>query len=114
MDQKISLQTSVYMDKLKGFRTHEINAEKLKCFDIPRDLIKYTKGQKNIEQPGIYFLINQEEGEEPTLYVGKTKNIHKRITDHRTATGKDYKKFNKVLAFVVDNNDLLMYIDYLE
>jgi hypothetical protein len=105
--KKVVLQTIVDMDQLKGFKIHKLNNGNLKCFEIPRNLIKFTKDINNIENSGIYFLINEDDN---GLYVGQTDNIYNRINEHNRN-----KEFNKVLALVTDNNNLSRtFIDYLE
>jgi len=106
--KKIILQTIVDIDQLKGFKIHKFNNRNLSCFEIPRNLIKFIKNITNIENSGIYFLINEDNN---GLYVGQTDNIYNRINDHN----RGGKEFNKVLCFVTDNNNLSKtLIDYLE
>lgn len=106
---KVVLQTILDMDKLKGFKIHKLDNDNLKCFEIPRNLIRGIKDVSTINNAGIYFLISEEEN---SLYVGQTDNILNRINDHNR---EEKKEFNKIIAFVNDNNSFSRtFIDYLE
>jgi len=102
------LTTIVDMDQLKGFKIHRWNRTNLICFEIPRNLIKTVKDIENINNSGIYFLINEENN---SLYIGQTSDILNQLTDHN----RSEKEFTKAIAFIIDNNDLSKtFIDFLE
>ena len=104
----VALETEVNIGKLKGFKVHRLNNNDIRCLEIPRNLIRSIKNEKNINNSGIYFLINDDNN---SLYVGQATDILNRLTDHN----REEKDFTKAIIFISDTNLLSKtFIDYLE
>ena len=98
---------SIIDSKLKGLKTHQLNSENLKCFTIPRNLIKHLSDIEDCSNSGIYFLVNSTEH---SLYVGQTDNLASRLADHNRT-----KDFDMAIALTTETNSFSKtHIDYLE
>ncbi|MEG1009801.1 MAG: GIY-YIG nuclease family protein, partial [Clostridia bacterium] len=108
MNEKV-INTLLCHKGILGVKVHKINNGVIRCFEVVSNEIKSIDNLNNINNSGIYFLINNDSKK---LYIGQSNNILKRIKDHN----KDKEKnFNKFVAFVSDSNDFSRtYIDYLE
>ena len=88
----VALETEVNIGKLKGFKVHRLNNNDIRCLEIPRNLIRSIKNEKNINNSGIYFLINDDNN---SLYVGQATDILNRLTDHNREE-KDFTKAKRL------------------
>ena len=98
---------SIIDSQLKGFKTHQLNSKNLKCFTIPRNLIKNLMTIEDCNNSGIYFMANNYD---KSLYVGQTDNLSNKLTDHN-----GNKEFEIAIALTTENNSFSKtHIDYLE
>lgn len=66
---------------------------------IPRSLLSDAKKIKGINNPGIYYLINEDENNKiAQIYIGQTRNGIERLDDHNRK--KDF--WNKAIMFLGD------------
>ena len=67
---------------------------------IPRPLLSEAKNISGITRPGIYYLINEDDGSKIVqLYIGQTRNGITRLDDHNRS--KDF--WNKAIMFLADS-----------
>jgi hypothetical protein len=86
-----------------------------KAVKIPRNLFSETKKFKELNRPGIYYLIgqNEENPDETSVYIGEANHLYERISQHM----KDEKKsfFELIIAFSsIDDNLTVSHTKYLE
>lgn len=82
---------------------------------IPKNLINKVTNRKEINRPGIYFLIGREneDDEVKSIYVGESENVYERIIQHL----KDYKKnfLEQIIVFSSKDEELIKaHIKFLE
>lgn len=82
---------------------------------IPKNLINKVTNRKEINRPGIYFLIGREneDDEVKSIYVGESENVYERIIQHL----KDYKKnfLEQIIVFSSKDEELTKaHIKFLE
>ena len=67
---------------------------------IPRPLLSEAKSISGINRPGIYYLINEDDGNKIVqLYIGQTRNGITRLDDHNRS--KDF--WNKAIMFLAES-----------
>ena len=67
---------------------------------IPRPLLAEAKQLKDINRPGIYYLINEDDDNKiAQIYIGQTRNGVVRLDDHNRS--KDF--WNKAIMFLADS-----------
>ena len=67
---------------------------------IPRPLLSEAKNISGIHRPGIYYLINEDDGNKIVqLYIGQTRNGIARLDDH--SRSKDF--WNKAIMFLAES-----------
>ena len=105
-----NITTLLYLDDLKGIRIHKMGNENLRCIELNRNNLKDLKiFEKEKNNSGIYFLLNQEHNQ---IYIGQAIDIQNRLKSH---LNDEEKSFTKVYFFIMDNNDFSKtFIDYLE
>ncbi|MDA9817860.1 GIY-YIG nuclease family protein, partial [Flavobacteriaceae bacterium] len=93
-----------------GLRTLSISNKTCKSLIIPRSAIEKIKDRKEISQPSLYFLLNDDENQ---IYIGESENFTKRIKDHERK--KDF--WSLAITFHSQTNDLtkadVKYLEYL-
>ena len=50
-----------------------------KVFVIPRDELDWAKSRKELQQPALYMLFDDER---TTVYIGECENFNNRVKDH--------------------------------
>jgi len=98
MNKSKRLETIFHNGEPDGIRTCRKYMSTITCYVIPRALINTAKSLTGINNPGIYFLINEEEGKLVQVYIGQTRNGIARIDDHKSS--KDF--WNKAIMFLAD------------
>ena len=82
---------------------------------IPRNLLRQAKDRPEINRPGVYFLFgyDDDDPEQPLVYVGETDNLVGRLFQH---AADDQKAFwNVVVAFSSkDDNLTKAHVKFLE
>ena len=104
---------NVYVDgDPNGIVISSMRMSPITAFVIPRNLLTVAKQIENISNPGVYFLVGEEnENSIPEMYIGETSKGISRIFDH-------YKKksfWSKVILFLADTRHFdQSFIDQLE
>ena len=80
-----------------GIRSIRRNLSTMTTYVIPRPLLSEAKNISGINRPGIYYLINEDDGNKIVqLYIGQTRNGIARLDDHNRS--KDF--WNKTIMFL--------------
>ena len=89
-----------------GIRIYMRHLSTIKAFVIPRIYLGEAKKLTGVDNPGVYFLINDETGSLSKIYVGQTRNGITRLDDHNTR--KDF--WNKAILFLADSQHFTLNI----
>lgn len=83
-----------------GIRSIRRNLSTMTTYVIPRPLLSEAKNISGINRPGIYYLINEDDGNKIVqLYIGQTRNGITRLDDHNRS--KDF--WNKAIVFLAES-----------
>lgn len=83
-----------------GIRSIRRNLSTMTTYVIPRPLLSEAKNISGINRPGIYYLINEDDGNKIVqLYIGQTRNGISRLDDHNRF--KDF--WNKAIMFLAES-----------
>lgn len=83
-----------------GIRSIRRNLSTMTTYVIPRPLLSEAKNISGIHRPGIYYLINEDDGNKIVqLYIGQTRNGIARLDDH--SRSKDF--WNKAIMFLAES-----------
>lgn len=83
-----------------GIRSIRRNLSTMTAYVIPRPLLSEAKNISGINRPGIYYLINEDDGNKIVqLYIGQTRNGITRLDDHNRS--KDF--WNKAIMFLSES-----------
>lgn len=83
-----------------GIRSIRRNLSTVTTYVIPRPLLSEAKNISGINRPGIYYLINEDDGNKIIqLYIGQTRNGIARLDDHNRS--KDF--WNKAIMFLAES-----------
>lgn len=83
-----------------GIRSIRRNLSTMTTYVIPRPLLSEAKNISGINRPGIYYLINEDDGNKIVqLYIGQTRNGITRLDDHNYS--KDF--WNKAIMFLAES-----------
>lgn len=83
-----------------GIRSIRRNLSTMTTYVIPRPLLSEAKNISGINRPGIYYLINEDDGNKIVqLYIGQTRNGITRLDDHNRS--KDF--WNKAIMFLSES-----------
>lgn len=83
-----------------GIRSIKRNLSTMTIYVIPRPLLSEAKNISGINRPGIYYLINEDDGNKIVqLYIGQTRNGIARMDDHNRS--KDF--WNKAIMFLAES-----------
>lgn len=83
----------------EGIRIYMRNLSTIKAFVVPRIYLNEAKKLTDIDNPGVYFLINDEAGSLSKIYIGQTQNGIARLDQHNAK--KDF--WNKAILFLADS-----------
>lgn len=83
-----------------GIRSIRRHLSTMTTYVIPRPLLIEAKKITDVNRPGIYYLINEnDENKIAQLYIGQTRNGVIRLDDHNRS--KDF--WNKAIMFLADS-----------
>ena len=83
-----------------GIRSIRRNLSTMTTYVIPRPLLSEARNISGINRPGIYYLINEDDGNKIVqLYIGQTRNGITRLDDHNRS--KDF--WNKAIMFLAES-----------
>ena len=89
-----------------GIRLYMRHLSTIKTYVVPRQYLSEAKSLTGVDNPGVYFLINDETGSLTKLYVGQTRNGISRLDDHNAK--KDF--WNKAILFLADSDHFTLNI----
>lgn len=89
-----------------GIRTYMRHLSPIKAYVVPRQYLNESKSITGIDNPGVYFLVNDETGSLTQIYIGQTRNGISRIDDHNIK--KDF--WNKAILFLADDEHFTLNI----
>lgn len=88
------------MDSRTAFVPFRRNLSTMTTYVIPRPLLTEEKNISGINRPEIYYLINEDDGNNIVqLYIGQTRNGIIRLDDHNCS--KDF--WNKAIIFLAES-----------
>lgn len=90
----------------EGIRIYMRHLSTVKAFVIPRICLNEAKKLTGVDNPGVYFLINDETGSLSKISIGQTRNGISRLDDHNTK--KDF--WNKAILFLADSQHFTLNI----
>ena len=90
----------------EGIRIYMRHLSTIKAFVIPRIFLNEAKKLTGVDNPGVYFLINDDTGSLSTIYIGQTRNGISRLDDHNAK--KDF--WNKAILFLADSQHFTLNI----
>lgn len=90
----------------EGIRIYMRHLSTIKAFVIPRIYLNEAKKLTDVDNPGVYFLINDDTGSLSKLYIGQTRNGISRLDDHNAK--KDF--WNKAILFLADSQHFTLNI----
>ena len=95
-----------------GIRMAEITTRIVRVFEVPRRLLDDFLLMQEASQVGVYFLVGDgDDAEMPSLYIGQTGNVGKRLAEHNEK--KDF--WNRALVVVSLTNSLTQtHVTFLE
>lgn len=93
-----------------GVRTAELANWTGKAIAGPRTELSALLKRKELDRPGVYFLLGVDEADEPMIYIGEAENLRSRLPDHRK---KDF--WTSVIVFSSNDTNLTKaHVRYLE
>lgn len=90
----------------EGIRIYMRHLSTIKAFVIPRIFLNEAKKLTGVDNPGVYFLINDDAGSLSKIYIGQTRNGISRLDDHNAK--KDF--WNKAILFLADSQHFTLNI----
>lgn len=90
----------------EGIRIYMRHLSTIKAFVIPRIYLNEAKKLTGVDNPGVYFLIDDDTGSLSKIYIGQTRNGISRLDDHNAK--KDF--WNKAILFLADSQHFTLNI----
>lgn len=106
MSKSKRLETIFYNGEPDGIRIYMRHLSTIKTYVVPRQCLSEAKGISGIDNPGVYFLINDETGKLTQIYIGQTRNGISRLDDHNAK--KDF--WNKAILFLANGEHFTLNI----
>ena len=100
------LEITFHNGEPEGIRIYMRHLSTIKAFVIPRLYLAEAKKLTGVDNPGVYFLINDETGSLSKIYIGQTRNGISRLDDHNSK--KDF--WNKAILFLADSQHFTLNI----
>ncbi|MBA4247283.1 MAG: DUF4357 domain-containing protein [Microbacterium sp.] len=94
-----------------GIRQAEITTRSVRVFDVPRSELKLFTETPESSQPGLYFLLSDENGDgEPEVYIGESDSLRDRLKNHDSK-----RTWDRVVAAVSTSNSWTkVHVQYME
>lgn len=94
-----------------GIRQAEITTRSVRVFDVPRSELKLFTETPESTQPGLYFLLSDENGDgEPEVYIGESDSLRDRLKNHDSK-----RTWDRVVAAVSTSNSWTkVHVQYME
>lgn len=99
MGRSKRLEVIFHNGEPEGIRIYMRHLSTIKAFVVPRIFLNEAKTLTDIDNPGVYFLINDETGSLSKIYIGQTQNGIARLDQHNVK--KDF--WNKAILFLADS-----------
>ena len=111
MNKSATIKLFLPLGNAQGIRTAEISNWSGKAVAAPRSELKHFMSRDELKNPGVYFLIgDDEESGVPLLYIGEAESVTYRLKQHLS---KEF--WNSVIAvFSKDENLTKAHVRYLE
>ena len=111
MNKSATIKLFLPFGNAQGIRTAEISNWSGKAVAAPRSELKHFMSREELKNPGVYFLIgDDEESGVPLLYIGEAESVTYRLKQHLS---KEF--WNSVIAvFSKDENLTKAHVRYLE
>ena len=93
MGRSKRLEVIFHNGEPEGIRIYMRHLSTIKAFVVPRIYLNEAKKLKDIDNPGVYYLINDEAGSLSKIYIGQTQNGIARLDQHNVK--KDF--WNKAI-----------------
>ena len=106
MNKSKRLEIIFHNGEPDGIRTYMRHLSMVKAFVVPRQYLSEAKNVSGVNNPGVYFLINDESGTLAQVYIGQTRNGISRLDDHNAK--KDF--WNKAVLFLADSEHFTLNI----
>ena len=90
----------------EGIRIYMRHLSTIKAYVVPRIYLNEAKKLTGVDNPGVYFLINDETGSLSKMYIGQTQKGISRLDDHNAK--KDF--WNKAILFLADSQHFTLNI----
>ena len=95
------IETIFYNGQPDGIRIIRNRISPITCYVIPRPLLSQAMKISYITNPGIYYLINEDDDNKITqMYIGQTRNGVLRLVDHN----RQKSFWNKAIMFLSSEN----------
>jgi len=78
-----------------------------KAFIVPRAELKEIKDYREAELPAVYFLFGEPKAEKPTVYIGQTDNLFRRLSQQET----DKDDWDVALVFTGEADVDVLYLE---
>ena len=99
MEKSKSFEIIYHNGQPDGIRSIRRRLSTMTTYVVPRPLLSEAKKISEIDRPGIYYLINEnDENKIAQIYIGQTRNGITRLDDHNRQ--KDF--WNKAILFLAD------------
>lgn len=83
----------------RGIRVAALTTSIVQLIEVPRALLSQFQAMPEACQVGVYFLVgDDQDGERPTVYIGQTGGLGKRLNDHHLDSNKEF--WNRALVIV--------------
>ena len=106
MSKSKRLEVIFHNGEPDGIRTYMRHLSTIKTYVVPRQYLADAKSLTGVNNPGVYFLVNDEAGSLTKLYIGQTRNGISRLDDHNAK--KDF--WNKAILFLGDGDHFTLNI----
>ena len=107
-----TIQSILYEENLCSIVSHRLSTWNGKCYKITKNSLKNIPENiiKEIQNPGVYFLIGYNKNEKDNLYIGEAEDVLYRLNQH-----KGESSWSEVIIFVSQGRDFNKgLIKYLE
>lgn len=113
MNQSKTIRVLLCDGNPQGIRTAEIGNHIVKAVVVPRTRLKEAGERSELHDIGLYFLIGEQFGDEPSVYIGEAENVYKRLLQHNSDENKDF--WNIAVCFLTSNSSFTKaHVKYLE
>lgn len=111
MHQKQTVTIFLAEGNPTGLRSLELFNWNGKGYVIPRDRLTMALERGELSTQGVYFLVGEDEGGQPELYIGESEDVASRLKSHNQ--NKDF--WNTALTFFSKDEKLnKAHVKYLE